>query len=92
MSKIDESRPFIALNISVLTVSDTRDLASDRSGASLQSMIEESGHTVAERQIVSDDVGEIQTIVKGWIGDPGVDVVITTVAPGLPVVTLRPML
>ena len=56
MSRIDETRPFIPVSIAVLTVSDTRDIASDKSGATLVGLIENSGHSVAERAIVKDDV------------------------------------
>ena len=82
MPKIDETRPFIVVRIAVLTVSDTRDLASDRSGATLAAMIEEAGHQVAQRDIVTDDVAMIRSKVKGWIDDPDVDVVITTGGTG----------
>ncbi|MFM1816605.1 MAG: molybdopterin biosynthesis protein [Pseudomonadota bacterium] len=82
MSRIDESRPFIALGIAVLTVSDTRDMESDKSGSALQKMILEAGHELAARQIVTDDVEEIRKVVGGWITDSNVDVVITTGGTG----------
>ena len=56
MSQIDETVPFIPVRIAVLTVSDTRDETSDKSGALLASMIEQAGHQVAARAIVLDDV------------------------------------
>jgi molybdenum cofactor biosynthesis protein B len=56
MPGIDESRQFIALKIAVLTVSDTRDLADDKSGATLVERIEKAGHAVAFRAIVRDEV------------------------------------
>jgi molybdenum cofactor biosynthesis protein B len=77
MSRIDETRPFIPVSIAVLTVSDTRTLADDRSGDTLAGRIEAAGHRLAARAIVPDDVEEIRKVVKGWIADPGVDVIIT---------------
>jgi molybdenum cofactor biosynthesis protein B len=82
MPKIDETRPFMPVRIAVLTVSDTRDLASDKSGATLVALIEGDGHTVADRAIVTDDVTAIRSRVQGWIDDPKVDVVITTGGTG----------
>lgn len=82
MSRIDDSRPFIALGIGVLTVSDTRDISTDRSGATLQDLIIGSGHKVVQRMIVTDDVDEIRRVVEGWIDDTNVDVVITTGGTG----------
>jgi len=83
MAKLDETYPFKPLNIAVLTVSDTRDLATDASGDVLASMITEAGHTLAERAIVTDDVGAIRSKVEGWIASPGINVVITTGGTGL---------
>ena len=82
MAKLDEDHPFKPLRIAVLTVSDTRDQASDKSGDTLVSMITHAGHTVAERTIVTDDINAIRGKVKGWIDNPGVDVVITTGGTG----------
>lgn len=82
MSRIDDSRPFIPLNIAVLTVSDTRTLEEDRSGNTLVERIEKAGHTLADRKIVKDDVPAIQEVVKGWIAEKGVDVVISTGGTG----------
>jgi molybdenum cofactor biosynthesis protein B len=82
MPGIDESRQFIALKIAVLTVSDTRDLADDKSGATLAERIAKAGHTVADRAIVTDDVDKIRARVKAWIADPAIDVVITTGGTG----------
>ena len=82
MPGIDESRQFIALKIAVLTVSDTRDLADDKSGTTLVERIEKSGHAVAARAIVSDDVEKIRARIKGWIADPAIDVIITTGGTG----------
>jgi len=82
MPGIDESRPFIALNIAVLTVSDTRSLAEDRSGDALVERLTKAGHRLADRAIVTDDVEAIRAQTKRWITDKGVDVVITTGGTG----------
>jgi len=79
---IDESREFIPLQIAVLTVSDTRELADDKSGATLVERIEKAGHAVADRAIVPDDVDKIRARVKEWIADPALDVIITTGGTG----------
>ncbi len=82
MSRIDENRPFIPVNIAVLTVSDTRSLEDDKSGASLEKMLTGAGHKLAERTIVKDDVEAIQAVIKGWIESKDIDVVITTGGTG----------
>ncbi|MGD9670429.1 MAG: molybdenum cofactor biosynthesis protein B [Hyphomicrobiaceae bacterium] len=82
MAKIDETRPFLAVRIAILTMSDTRTLAEDKSGNVLAEMISEAGHTIADRAIVKDDVDAIRARVKGWIEDPQIDVVITTGGTG----------
>ena len=83
MHGIDESRPFVAVSIAVLTVSDTRTLADDRSGDTLAERIERAGHRVADRAIVRDDADAIEARLRGWIGHPHVDVVITTGGTGI---------
>jgi molybdenum cofactor biosynthesis protein B len=82
MPGIDTSRQFIPLKIAVLTVSDTRSLGEDKSGATLAERIEKAGHTVAARAIVTDDAEKIRAQVKAWIADPAIDVVITTGGTG----------
>ena len=82
MAKLDEAYPFKPLNIAVLTVSDTRDLATDTSGDVLSGMIAEAGHKLAERAIVLDDLAAIRAKVQSWIDSPGVNVVITTGGTG----------
>jgi molybdenum cofactor biosynthesis protein B len=82
MPGIDENRSFVPLRIAVLTVSDTRSLADDKSGATLVERIERAGHTVADRAIVTDDAEAIRARVQAWIADPKVDVVITTGGTG----------
>jgi molybdopterin adenylyltransferase len=82
MAKLDETYPFKPLNIAVLTVSDTRDRASDTSGDTLEAMITEAGHKLAERAIVLDDLSTIRSQVEAWIDNPGINVVITTGGTG----------
>ena len=82
MPRIDETRPFIAVRIAVLTVSDTRTVADDKSGDTLAQLIAEAGHHVAARAIVRDDVGAIRSTVEGFINDPAIDVVISTGGTG----------
>jgi molybdopterin adenylyltransferase len=82
MPGIDASRQFIPLSIAVLTVSDTRDLAEDRSGALLAERIEKNGHKLAARAIVKDDIKKIRAQVTKWIKDKKIDVVITTGGTG----------
>jgi molybdenum cofactor biosynthesis protein B len=71
------------LRVAVLTVSDTRDEASDTSGKLLADRVARDGHRLAARGIVKDDVAEIRNKVKAWIADPQVDVVISTGGTGL---------
>jgi len=82
MSGTDESKNFIPLNIAVLTVSDTRSLADDKSGSTLVDRLGVAGHKLAAREIVTDDVEAIRSVIKRWIADPGIDVVITTGGTG----------
>jgi molybdenum cofactor biosynthesis protein B len=82
MPGIDETRQFIPLKIAVLTVSDTRELADDKSGTTLVERIEKAGHAVGARAIVTDDVDKIRAQVKGWIADQAIDVIITTGGTG----------
>lgn len=83
MARIDESRPFLPVNIAVLTVSDSRDLADDRSGDTLVERLTGAGHRLAARALVRDEVRAIVDVLRGWIADPGVDVVISTGGTGL---------
>jgi molybdenum cofactor biosynthesis protein B len=82
MPNIDQSRQFVPLKIAVLTISDTRALADDKSGATLAERIEKAGHIVGDRAIVADEVEAIRAQVKKWIGDAAIDVVITTGGTG----------
>jgi molybdenum cofactor biosynthesis protein B len=83
MSKLDESRPFLAVNIAVLTVSNTRGPADDRSGDTLAERIRAAGHVVAERKIVKDEQTAIAAQLRAWIADPRIDVVISTGGTGV---------
>ena len=82
MPGVDESRQFVPLKIAVLTVSDTRVAADDKSGTTLAERIEKAGHAVASRAIVPDDVEEIRKQMKTWIADPAIDVIISTGGTG----------
>jgi molybdenum cofactor biosynthesis protein B len=82
MAGVDAQREFIPLKIAVLTVSDTRSLEEDKSGAMLAERIVKAGHGVAARAIVIDDVEKIRAQVKAWIVDPAIDVVISTGGTG----------
>ena len=82
MSAIDESRQFVPLNIAVLTISDTRALSDDKSGNVLAERLTAAGHNLAAREIVTDDVDAIRAVVKRWIADAGVDVIVTTGGTG----------
>lgn len=83
MSRIDETLDFIPVRIAVLTVSDTRSLAEDRSGQTLVDRLTEAGHQLAAREIVPDERAEIAQQLQRWIDDPAVDVVISTGGTGL---------
>jgi len=82
MSEQAETRPFVPVCFAVLTVSDTRSLEEDRSGLTLAERITGAGHILAERTIVTDDEKKIRKIVKKWVADPEIDVVITTGGTG----------
>jgi molybdenum cofactor biosynthesis protein B len=81
--RLDETRPFLAVNIALLTVSDTRTAADDRSGNTLAELVAAAGHKVAARLIVRDDFAAITGQLKAWIADPEIDVVIATGGTGV---------
>jgi len=83
MARIDESRAFVPVGIAVLTVSDTRTMDTDTSGAALIERIEAAGHTVRDRNIVRDDADAIEAMLRAWIATPNIDVVITTGGTGI---------
>jgi molybdenum cofactor biosynthesis protein B len=80
---IDESRTFLPVNIAVLTVSDTRTPADDRSGDTLSERIVSAGHVVKAREISKDSVEAILAHMHRWIDDPEIDVIITTGGTGV---------
>lgn len=83
MSKIEGDRPFLAVNIGVLTVSDTRTMADDKSGQTLVDRITAAGHRVTQRGIVKDDVGSIVAQLRQWIAAADVDVIVATGGTGV---------
>src|SRR6056300_501228 len=83
MPRIDESKDFIPVRIAILTVSDTRSMAEDRSGQTLVDRLTEAGHILADRHIARDERAEIAAQLRKWVADPQVDVVISTGGTGL---------
>ena len=83
MSRIDETREFVAVSIAVLTVSDTRTAADDRSGDTLVERLTGAGHQLAARGIVRDERAVIAAQLRDWIADAAVDVILTTGGTGL---------
>ncbi|MFV1601292.1 MULTISPECIES: molybdenum cofactor biosynthesis protein B [unclassified Phaeobacter] len=83
MAQLDDSKDFIPVRIAVLTVSDSRSLAEDRSGQVLVDRLEAAGHVLADRKILPDEQAEIAGQLRDWIADPEVDVVISTGGTGL---------
>ena len=80
---IDESATFLPVRIAVLTVSDSRTIESDTSGAILVERLTQAGHILADRAIVTDDADAIVARLNAWIDDPAVDCVISTGGTGL---------
>jgi len=74
---------FIALNIAVLTLSDSRTLATDTSGQFLEDALRAAGHRLAARELCKDDMYTSRAVVSAWIADPAIDVVISTGGTGL---------
>ena len=83
MSRIDDTRDFLPVRIAVLTVSDTRTPADDKSGDTLVERLTGAGHLLAARGIVRDDRVTIAAQLRDWCADPGVDVILTTGGTGL---------
>ncbi|WP_119166865.1 molybdenum cofactor biosynthesis protein B [Algihabitans albus] len=81
--RLDENLPFLSVSVALLTVSDSRSLEEDRSGDTLQRLIGEAGHRVVRREIRKDEIDLIEAYLKDCIGDPGIDVVITTGGTGV---------
>jgi molybdopterin adenylyltransferase len=80
---MSETRDFVPLNIAVLTVSDSRTEADDKSGALLVRLLQESGHQLAEKSIVADDKYQIRSVLSRWIVEESVQVVLTTGGTGV---------
>jgi molybdenum cofactor biosynthesis protein B len=83
MSHASQNRDFVALDIAVLTVSDSRTEETDKSGKLLADRLLAAGHRLAEKRIIPDDVYAIRAVVAGWIADAGVNAVITTGGTGV---------
>jgi molybdopterin adenylyltransferase len=83
MPGIDESRTFVPVRIAIMTVSDTRTAADDKSGDTLESRITNAGHILADRVIVTDDQARITAQLNKWIDDKQIDAVISTGGTGL---------
>ena len=83
MSRIDETKDFIPVRFAVLTVSDTRQRAEDKSGDTLAGRIAEAGHVLADRRIVRDERAEIAATLREWCKNPEIDAVLTTGGTGL---------
>ncbi len=83
MTGIDETRAFVPVHIAILTISDTRTEADDRSGATLVERSERAGHRVVEKRIVRDDRATIEAALRAFIADPEVQVVIATGGTGI---------
>jgi molybdenum cofactor biosynthesis protein B len=78
---VDE-QPFLPQRIAILTISDTRQAADDRSGDTLTARLEAAGHVLAVRHIVSDDIPAIREALSSFIDDPAIDIVISTGGTG----------
>lgn len=83
MARIDENKAFIPVRIAVLTLSDSRTLAEDRSGQILVDRLLAAGHVLADRRIMPDDRADIAEQLRAWVADPQVDIVISTGGTGL---------
>ncbi len=80
---MSETRDFIPLNIAVLTISDSRTEADDKSGALLVKLLQNDGHQLAEKGIVRDDKYQIREVLSRWIVDENIQVVLTTGGTGV---------
>lgn len=76
-------REFIPVRVGVLTVSDTRTLDTDTSGKLVADKLEQAGHVIAEREIVSDNRDRIRLVLEAWIASPDIDVIIATGGTGV---------
>ncbi|MBM3490413.1 MAG: molybdenum cofactor biosynthesis protein B [Alphaproteobacteria bacterium] len=83
MPGIDQDKPFLPVNIAILTVSDTRTAATDRSGDTLAERVQSAGHRLLERRIVRDEREAIVAQLRVWIADPRIEVVLSTGGTGV---------
>jgi molybdenum cofactor biosynthesis protein B len=83
MPGIDPTRPFVPLHIAILTISDSRSAAEDRSGDLLVERLQAAGHRLAARALVRDDAAAIAAQYRAWIADPAIEVVISTGGTGV---------
>lgn len=83
MPGVDRSLSFRPVRIAILTVSDTRTLETDTSGAALVERLQGAGHTLADRALIRDDIAKIRSAVQAWIANPEIDAVISTGGTGL---------
>ncbi len=83
MAGIDENQTFVPINIAVMTVSDTRTVETDTSGAALIDLLTGAGHKLADRTVLADDVPLIVAKLKQWVADPDVDCIITSGGTGV---------
>lgn len=83
MAGIDENSPFSPVNIAVLTVSDTRNEETDRSGGLLVEKLQAAGHTLAEKKIIKDEADAIVAQLREWIANPDIEVVLATGGTGV---------
>lgn len=81
--RIDKTIPFVPVNIAILTVSDSRNSDDDRSGDLLAGRVNDDGHNLAGRAIVTDDFDAIIDELRKWIDDDGIDVIVSTGGTGL---------
>jgi len=79
----DNSRPFKPLNITVLIVSDSRTLKTDKSGRLLEERLTSAGHRLHDKRVVPDDIYQIRAAISAWVADANVDVVISTGGTGV---------
>lgn len=82
MTENPNEREFKPLNIAVMTVSDTRTDATDKSGDTLVKLLTEAGHSLVEKRIVRDDIYQIRAVISQWIADDGINAIITTGGTG----------
>lgn len=80
---MSNNREFISLNLTVLTISDSRTEADDTSGHTLVDRVKEAGHQAVDKQIVADDIYQIRAAVSNWIANPQIHGIVTTGGTGV---------